>query len=80
MDLDYKTHDIPKSITTRVYIWDIYGTSRLVHDQLLRLDEVEINMVRYKQYHRLDVAFHPACDRMAIFKAVYNLDQVKYYL
>jgi hypothetical protein len=59
---------------------DPCGTPRLVHDQLLRLDEVEIDMLRYGQYHRLDVAFHPACDRMAIFKAVYNLDQVKYYL
>ncbi|PKX99616.1 uncharacterized protein P174DRAFT_427771 [Aspergillus novofumigatus IBT 16806] len=74
--LDYKTHDIAKSITARVYIWDLCGTPRLIRDKLLQLDEVEINMLRYEQYRRLDVAFHPACDRMAIFNVVYNLDRV----
>ncbi|KAF4210709.1 hypothetical protein CNMCM8980_000629 [Aspergillus fumigatiaffinis] len=74
--LDYKTHDIAKSITARVFIWDLCGTPRLVRDQLLQLDEVEINILRYAQYRRLDVAFHPACDRMAIFNVVYNLDLI----
>ncbi|KAH1982336.1 hypothetical protein KXW88_004630 [Aspergillus fumigatus] len=74
--LDYKTHNIAQSITARVYIWDLCGTPRLVRDQLLQLDEVEINLLRYEQYRRLDVAFHPASDRMAIFNVVYNLDLI----
>ncbi|KAF7118002.1 hypothetical protein CNMCM5793_007371 [Aspergillus hiratsukae] len=74
--LDYTTHDMPKSITARVYIWDLCGTPKLVRDQLLQLDQVETNMLRYEKYRRLDVAFHPACNRMAIFNAVYNLDLV----
>ncbi|KAL3458449.1 hypothetical protein BJX64DRAFT_279867 [Aspergillus heterothallicus] len=71
--LDYRTHDIAEELIARVYIWDVSDSQKLIRSQVIQLTQVHRTMLLHEQYRRLDVAFHPASDRMAIFNTVYHL-------
>jgi hypothetical protein len=61
--LDYRSHQITKNITARVFIWDIRGTQRLIRDQDIQLSSDHATL-----------AFHPSGDRTASFDTVYHLN------
>jgi hypothetical protein len=73
---DYREHTVPENITAHVYIWDLCEPPKLIRDQALQLLSRDIIMLCYYQYRRIDVAFHPACDRLAIFNVMYYFDGI----
>ncbi|KAL4884628.1 hypothetical protein BJY04DRAFT_215092 [Aspergillus karnatakaensis] len=75
MDLmDYVERDIPQRVDVRVFIWDLHDSLQLLRKQALELTPAHRSMLSRPQYRRLDVAFHPAGDRIALFNTVYDLE------
>jgi hypothetical protein len=73
-DIDNRLQTVPQNISAQILIWDLSEPPQLIRDQALNLIPDDKEKIRRQWYRRFDIAFHPSCDRVALFSSIYYLN------